>query len=122
MKKLAAILTLTLTASLTAVAFDVEVLLPRSAESTLSTTVTLSVAEGLTANSFDEAIWTALGNVAIIEYQLPENLTTLDVEIRPGAFVPQTMHLVFAREDFQKLVVGLVSPAQFMRESVEFVF
>lgn len=122
MKKLAALLTLTLTASLTAVAFDVEIFLPRSAESTLSTTVTLSVAEGLTAGSFDEALWTALGQVANIEYQLPENLTILDVEIRPGTYVTQTMHLVFERADFQLLMVGLVSPAQFMQQSVEIVF
>ena len=122
MKKLAVLLTLALTASLTAVAFDVEVHLPGSVESNLSTTVTLSVAEGLSARSFDEALWTALGNVANIEYQLPENLTTLDVEIRAGVYVPQTMHLVFERDDFQQLIAGLVSPAMFLRESVEISF
>ena len=121
MKKLAVLLTLALTASLTAVAFDVEVL-PGSVESNLSTTVTLSVAEGLSARSFDEALWTALGNVANIEYQLPENLTTLDVEIRAGIYVPQTMHLIFERDDFQQLIAGLVSPAMFLRESVEITF
>lgn len=122
MKKLTALLTLTLTASLTAVAFDMEVFLPGSAKSDLSTTVTISVAEGLSAHSFDEALWTALGNVANIEYQLPEHLTTLDVEVRAGIYVPQTMHLTFERADFQRLIVGLVVPAQFLRESVEITY
>ena len=120
MKKLLPFLAISLFATLvTAVAFDMVIVIPGTSAA-VPPTVRVSVSEGPSAKSFDEALWTALGSVASIESQLPEHLEVLEVEIRPAKYITQPLRMTFSREDFNLLMVGLRSPAQFMRESVVF--
>lgn len=120
MKKLLPFLALALFATLvTAVAIDMEIVIGNSSAS-VPPTVRISVSEGPSAKSFDEALWTALGNLASIEAQLPQHLEIMEVEIRPANYITQPLRMTFSREDFSLLMAGLMSPAQFMRESVVF--
>lgn len=120
MKQLLPFLAITLFATLvTAVAIDMEIVIAKTSPS-VPPTVHVSVSEGPSAKSFDEALWTALGNVASIESQLPQHLEMLVVEIRPAKYITQPLSMTFSREDFNLLMTGLKSPAQFMRESVTF--
>ena len=80
-----------------------------------------SVAENQLARCFDEALWKAISNVADIEEQLPSNLMTLEVEIRPAKHVPIPLRLVFTREALQSLKEGKVTPERFLREYVQFI-
>jgi len=80
-----------------------------------------SVAESQSARCFDEALWKAISNVADIEEQLPSNLTTIEVEIRPANHVAMSLRLVFTREALQSLKEGKVTPERFLREYVQFI-
>ncbi len=80
----------------------------------------VSIAECPTAGSFDEALWTALAHMADMEAQLPENLTTITVEIRPLRHVFEPFRMTFARKDLQRLVAGEISPERFLQENVRF--
>ena len=80
-----------------------------------------SVTESPSARCFDEALWKAISNVADIEEQLPSNLMTLEVEIRPAKHVPTPLRLVFTREALQWLKEGKVTPELFLQEHVLFI-
>jgi len=82
--------------------------------------VYVSIAECPTARCFDEALWTTLARVADIEAQLPDNLTTITVEIRPLSQVFEPFRMTFARKDLQRLVAGEISPERFLQENVRF--
>ncbi len=87
----------------------------------INNSVYASVAESQSARCFDEALWKAISNVANIEEQLPSNLMTLEVEIRPAKHVPIPLRLVFTREALQWLKEGKVTPELFLQEHVLFI-
>ncbi len=80
-----------------------------------------SVMESPSARCFDEALWKAISNVADIEAELPSNLVTLEVEIRPTKHIPIPLRLVFTREALQWLIAGKVTPERFLQEYVLFI-
>ncbi|UCH63768.1 MAG: hypothetical protein JSU77_04795 [Fidelibacterota bacterium] len=80
-----------------------------------------SVAENESVSCFDEALWRAITNVADIEAELPSNLITLEVEIRPTKHVPVPLRMVFTREALRWLKKGKLTPDRFLREYVRFI-
>ena len=80
-----------------------------------------SVAESQSVSCFDEALWKAISNVADIEAELPSNLMTLEVEIRPAKYIPVPLRMVFTREALQWLIAGKLTPDRFLREYVQFI-
>ena len=87
----------------------------------INNSVYASVAENQSARCFDEALWKAISNVADIEAELPSNLITLEVEIRPAKHVPIPLRLIFTREALQWLKKGKLTPDRFLREYVQFI-
>ena len=80
-----------------------------------------SIAENPSARCFDEALWTAISNVAGIEAQLPVNLHTIELEVRCQYHLSEPLRLVFSRRALCWLRDGAVTPERFLQDHVRFI-
>ena len=68
--------------------------------------------------SFDEAVWRAVDEVAWLEESLAPEVERFHVELRPADDSQQAVLLAFDRESLLRLVSGELAPEAFVRDHI----
>ncbi len=70
--------------------------------------------------SFDEAVWQAVDEVATLEASLAPEVDKFYVELRPVAEPLQAVQLAFDRASLLRLMAGELTPETFVRNHISF--
>ena len=70
--------------------------------------------------SFDEAVWQAVDEVAALEETISPDVELFFVELRPVEEPLQVVQLAFDRESLLRLKAGQLAPEAFVRDHITF--
>ena len=70
--------------------------------------------------SFDEAVWRAVDEVAALEETIAPEVELFFVELRPAEERFQAVQLAFDRESLLRLIAGELAPETFVRDHIKF--
>ncbi len=70
--------------------------------------------------SFDEAVWQAVDEVAALEETIAPEVELFFVELRPVEDRLQLVQLAFDRESLLRLMAGELAPEAFVRDHITF--
>jgi hypothetical protein len=72
------------------------------------------------SNSFDEAVWLVVDEIARFEHDLPAQVLRFHVKVQSNDGAFPAVYLDFNRESLLKLKTGALSPEAFIRDHVDF--
>ncbi|MFC1484311.1 hypothetical protein ACFL5M_02055 [Candidatus Neomarinimicrobiota bacterium] len=72
------------------------------------------------SNSFDEAVWLVVDEIARFENDLPSQVQQFHVKVQSNDGAFPAVYLDFDRESLERLKTGALSPEAFIRDHVDF--
>ncbi len=71
-------------------------------------------------NSFDTALWQAVGEISVYETVIPKSITSFGITLKHVDTSWSDIQVAFERAGLELLISGAIAPEIFIREYVEF--